>query len=130
MTDVNEMLNKMTDFLKSEAKTETIIGQQFQLGEFSCVPVMSIGLGFGGGGGEGKGNAKGAGEGEGVGAGAGAGMGMGPVGFLVTKGNDIQFIPARSSKGLNAVFEKLPDLMEKYMDKTKGGKVAETEKVK
>lgn len=130
MTDVNEMLSKMTEFLKSEAKTDTIIGQQFQLGEFSCVPVMSIGLGFGGGGGEGKGGTKGSGEGEGIGAGGGAGMGMGPVGFLVTKGSDIQFIPTRSSKGLNSVFEKLPDLMEKYLDKTKGGKVGEPEKAK
>jgi uncharacterized spore protein YtfJ len=53
MTDLNSLLSQMTDFLKSEAKTETIIGQQFQLGEFTCVPVISIGLGFGGGGGEG-----------------------------------------------------------------------------
>jgi uncharacterized spore protein YtfJ len=61
---------------------------------------MSIGLGFGGGGGEGKGSAKNSGEGEGTGAGGGAGMGLGPVGFLVTKGNDIQFISTKSSKGL------------------------------
>src|SRR6185295_17930608 len=119
MNNLNEMLGKITEFLKSEAKTETIIGQQFKLGEFTCVPVMSLGIGFGGGGGEGKGNAKNQGEGEGTGAGGGAGMGMGPVGFLVTKGNQIQFIPTRSSKGLSAVFEKVPDLIEKFMDKKK-----------
>lgn len=119
MNNLNEMLEKITEFLKSEAKTETIIGQQFQLGEFACVPVMSIGLGFGGGGGEGKGNAKGTAEGEGTGAGGGGGLGMGPVGFLVTKGSEIQFIPARSSKGLAAAFEKIPDLLEKFLDKDK-----------
>jgi uncharacterized spore protein YtfJ len=119
MNNLNDMLGKITEFLKSEAKTETIIGQQFKLGEFTCVPVMSIGMGFGGGGGEGKGNAKNAGEGEGTGAGGGAGMGMGPVGFLVTKGEDIQFIPTRSSKGLSAAFEKVPDLIEKFLDKTR-----------
>jgi uncharacterized spore protein YtfJ len=119
MNNLNEMLGKITEFLKSEAKTETIIGQQFKLGEYTCVPVMSIGMGFGGGGGEGKGNAKNAGEGEGTGAGGGAGMGMGPVGFLVTKGDDIQFIPTRSSKGLSAAFEKLPDLLEKFINKKK-----------
>lgn len=129
MTNFNDMLGKMTEFLKTEAKTETIIGAQFQLGEFTCVPVMSIGLGFGGGGGEGKGSAKNSGEGEGTGAGGGAGMGMGPVGFLVTKGNDIQFISAKSSKGLSSVFEKLPDLMEKYLDKTKESKKENAEKV-
>jgi uncharacterized spore protein YtfJ len=119
MNNFNEVLEKITDFLKSEAKTETIIGEQFTLGEFTCVPVMSIGLGFGGGGGEGKGKStvKNAGEGEGTGAGAGAGMGMGPVGFLVTRGSDIQFISARSARGLSAAFEKLPDLMEKFINK-------------
>ena len=115
--DVNEMLGKITDFLKTEAKTETIIGQQFQLGEYTCVPVMTVGLGFGGGAGEGKGQSKATGEGEGTGAGGGAGMGISPVGFLVTRDHDIQFIPTRTAKGLNAVFEKLPGVLEKYMEK-------------
>jgi uncharacterized spore protein YtfJ len=42
-------------------------------------------------------------------------MGIAPMGFLVTKGTDIQFIPTRSSRGLGAAFEKIPDLLEKYM---------------
>ena len=117
MNNLNEVLAKITEFLKSEVKTETIVGQQFKLGEFTCVPLMSVGLGFGGGGGEGKGKADSKGEGEGTGAGAGAGMGMGPVGFLVTKGDQIQFISTHSSKGLSAAFEKLPDLLEKYFEK-------------
>jgi uncharacterized spore protein YtfJ len=117
MNMLNEVLEKVTDFLKSEAKTETIIGQQFKLGEFTCVPVMSVGIGFGGGGGEGKQSAKG--EGEGSGTGGGAGIGMGPAGFLVTRGSEIQFIAARSSKGLSAAFEKMPDLLERFMEQTK-----------
>lgn len=123
MTNLNEMLEKMTEFLRSEAKTETIIGAQFKLGEYSCVPVMSIGMGFGGGGGEGKGKGgtknSAEGEGEGVGAGGGAGLGMGPVGFLVTKDGNIQFIPATNSKGLSAAFEKLPDVLDKFLSKEK-----------
>ena len=117
MENLNELVGKLTDFLKSEVKTETIIGQQFTLGVFTCVPVMAVGLGFGGGGGEGKGNAKDAGEGAGTGAGAGAGIGMGPVGFLVANDKDIQFIPTRSNKGLNTLFEKAPDLLEKFFAK-------------
>lgn len=119
MENLNDLLGKLTDFLKSEAKTETIIGEQFQLGAFTCVPVISIGIGFGGGIGEGKGSAKARGEGEGHGTGGAAGIGMGPVGFLVSKGDDIQFISARSSKGFNAIVEKVPDLLEKLMDKSK-----------
>jgi uncharacterized spore protein YtfJ len=117
MENFNDMLSKMTEFLKSEAKTETIIGQQFQLGEFTCVPVISVGMGFGGGGGEGKGSAENKGSGEGTGAGLGGGLGMGPIGFLVTKGSEIQFINAKKSSGLSAAFERLPDLLEKYMER-------------
>lgn len=48
-----ELLGKVTDFIKSEAKTETVVGEQFELGEFKCVPVIKVGMGFGSGGGEG-----------------------------------------------------------------------------
>ncbi len=116
--DVNEVIGKLTDFLKSEAKTETIIGQQFKLGEFICVPVIGVGFGLGIGGGEGTDPKKA----SGAGLGGGAGIGMGPLGFLVTKGLEIQFIPTRQSKGLSAVFEKLPDILEKYFDKNKNDK--------
>ncbi len=111
--NLSEFIGKLTDFLKSEAKTETVIGQQFQLGEFSCVPVIGIGFGIGAGGGQGT-DAK---QQMGNGAGGGAGMGMGPLGFLVTHKDQIQFIPTRQSKGIGMVFEKLPDLIDKYMDK-------------
>jgi uncharacterized spore protein YtfJ len=124
MNNLNDMLSKITEFLKSEAKTETIIGQQFKLGEFTCVPVMSLGLGFGGGGGEGKGNAKEKGEGEGTGAGGGAGMGMTAIGFLVTKENEIQFIPTKTNKGLSNVFEKIPDLLDKFISKKQEAEAA------
>lgn len=115
--NLNETIEKLTEFFKTEIKTETIMGQQFKLGEFTCVPVMSIGLGFAGGSGEGKMAAKDNSEGAGVGG--GAGIGMGPVGFLVTKGEEIQFIPTRSSKGLSAAFEKVPGFLEKLFDKSK-----------
>ena len=48
------------------------------------------------------------------------------IGFLVTRGDQISFIPTRTSKGLSAVFEKVPDLMEKMMDKKKTEKATAT----
>jgi len=48
-----ELLGQITDFIKSEAKTETVVGDQFDLGAFKCVPVIKVGMGFGSGGGEG-----------------------------------------------------------------------------
>ena len=121
-----ETVKQLTDFMKSEAKTETVVGQSFQLGEFTCVPVIKFGIGLGYGGGEGHGDAAGKGKGEGTGAGAGGGIGVEPIGFLTTRGDQISFIPTRSNKGLSAVFEKVPDFFEKMMDKKKEQKAAAT----
>jgi uncharacterized spore protein YtfJ len=119
MNPLQDTLGNITEFLKSEVHTETVIGKQFQLGEFLCVPVMSVGIGLGGGGGEGKVSAKSSDGADGTGAGIGAGMGLSPIGFLATRGAEIQFISTHASKGLGAAFEKLPEIMEKFLDKDK-----------
>ena len=116
-TNFDEVLVKVTEFLQTEAKTETVIGKEFKLGEFVCVPVIRVGLGFGYGGGEGGDPRSGHGEG----LGAGAGIGIQPIGFLVTRGQEISFIEAHHTKGLAAVFEKVPDLLEKYLMTQKEG---------
>jgi uncharacterized spore protein YtfJ len=105
------LLQKLTEFIQREAKTETVVGESFQLGEFTCVPVIRVGLGFGSGGGSGDAPKTGKGEG----GGAGAGLGIDPIGFLVTRGDQITFINAHQTRGLSAVFEKVPDLLEKFM---------------
>ncbi|MCK0147272.1 sporulation protein [Arenibacter sp. F26102] len=104
-----ELLGKITDFIKSEAKTETVVGEQFELGEFKCVPVIKVGMGFGSGGGEGS-QPK---TGKGQGGGAAAGVGIEPIGFLVSKGEEISFLASGKTHGLAAAFEKVPDLIEK-----------------
>lgn len=111
LTNFEEVLTKVTEFLKSEAKTETVIGKEFTLGEFTCVPVVRVGFGFGYGGGEGEDGQKS----HGGGIGTGAGIGIEPLGFLVSRGPEISFVPSRSSKGLAAAFEKMPDVLEKFL---------------
>lgn len=117
--NLDETVKQLTEFLKTEAKTETVVGQQFQLGEFNCIPVIKFGIGLGYGSGEGHGDMPGKGKGEGGGGGAGGGMGVQPMGFLVTRGDQISFISTHTSKGLGAAFEKVPDLLEKMLDKKK-----------
>lgn len=104
-----ELLGKITEFIKSEAKTDTVVGEQFELGEFKCVPVIKVGMGFGSGGGEGT-EIKGK---KGEGMGAGAGVRIEPIGFLVTRADEISFLAAGKTHGLAAAFEKVPDLIEK-----------------
>jgi uncharacterized spore protein YtfJ len=118
--NIEETVKQMTEFLKTEAKTETVIGQPFQLGEFTCVPVIKFGLGLGYGSGEGEAPpSNGKSKGEGFGGGAGGGIGIAPTGFLVTRGDQISFIAAHNNKGLGAAFEKVPGLIEKLMERKK-----------
>ena len=115
-----ELLKQLTDFIKTEAKTETVVGETFELGEFKCVPVIKVGIGFGSGGGEGFEKK----ELKGEGMGAGAGLGIEPIGFLVTKGDEISFLEAGKTHGLAAMFEKVPELIES-LAKTRMQKDAE-----
>ena len=110
--NLDEMLNKVLDHLKTSATTETVIGQQFKLGEFTCVPVIKVSMGFGSGGGEGTAEK----QGQGTGGASGGGMQVQPVGFLVTNGNEISLLDVGKSKGIAGIFDKVPDLMEKIME--------------
>lgn len=113
------LLQKLTEFIQKEVKTETVIGEAFQLGEFTCVPVVRVGMGFGSGGGEGD-SVK---TGKGHGGGAGAGIGIDPIGFLVTKGAEITFVSTHQNKGLSTVFQQVPELIMKFMEKKETAKV-------
>ena len=106
-----KLLTQVTDFMHKEAKTETIIGKPFTLGEFNCIPIVKIGMGFGTGGGGAESTSKDHGEGAGI----GAGMGIEPIGFLVSKGDQISFVSTKTNSGLNAAFEKVPLLIESFM---------------
>lgn len=118
-----ELLKQITEFIRNEAKTETVVGEQFKLGEFTCVPVIKIGMGFGSG--EGEGIEKKTKTKTGYGMGAGAGMGIEPLGFLVTKNEEISFIEAGKAHGLAAAFEKVPAMIEKiYENRSKESEIA------
>ena len=120
----DNLLNKVTGQVNELASTETILGEEFTIGEFTCRPVIKVGTGFGTGAGKGEKSRKG----HGTGAGAAGGIGIAPVGFLVVKGGEISFIPASNKKGLSAVFEKVPDLIEKIMEMKAKEKEREEEK--
>ncbi|MGZ5253904.1 MAG: GerW family sporulation protein [Flavitalea sp.] len=117
--NLEDTVQKLTEFIRSEAKTETVVGQRFQLGEFTCVPVIRFGVGMGYGGGEGTGPQNSKGNASGTGGGAGAGMGVEPIGFLATRGEQISFIPTSNKTGLSGIFEKLPDLFSKMAENKK-----------
>ena len=110
-----ELLGRITEFIKSEARTETVVGDPFHLGGYECVPIIKLAMGFGTGGGEGD-SPK---SGKGSGGGAGAGVTINPIGFLVSKDDNISFLGIKESKGLSAMFEKMPEIVEGFMKKDK-----------
>ena len=110
---VDELLDKVSGHVKSIANTDTILGDEFTLGEYTCRPVIKVGTGFGSGTGTGEDPKK---KAAGAGTGAAAGIGVTPVGFLVAKGDEISFIPSNRTAGLGNLLEKVPDLVEKVMD--------------
>ena len=111
----DELLENISSFLKEEAKTETVIGEPFHLGNYDCIPVIRVGMGYGTGSGTGEDEQ----HRQGKGMGAGAGMGIEPIGFLVSKGDDISFVSTKSHGGLSATFEKVPELLAKYLETQK-----------
>ncbi len=119
-----EILKQIADFIRTEAKTETVVGTPFMLGEFQCVPIIKIGMGLGAGGGFADSPKTGKGEG----GGGGAGVGIEPLGFLVNKGDSMQFISTQHSKGLAAAMEKVPDILAKYFESQAAAKVPEVQK--
>lgn len=110
---VDALLDNISSHVRELTKTETIIGEEFKMGEFTCKPVIRVGVGFGSAGGEGNHPKH---KGSGTGQGAAAGVGISPVGFIISKGDEIHFLQAEKSKGIGAVLEKVPDLIEKIKE--------------
>jgi uncharacterized spore protein YtfJ len=121
-TTAAEIIGKLMEELRTVAKTETILGQEIKVGEFSLIPVSRISLGFGAGGGKGS-EPKKAGEG----GGGGGGVVVTPIAFIVIKGGEISFHALKSGGTLSALFEKLPDVAEKIMAKAQEAEVKKGE---
>jgi uncharacterized spore protein YtfJ len=110
---IDELLDKVAGHVKDLAKTETILGEEFKIGGFTCRPVIKVGTGFGSGSGTGDDPKK---KMKGSGGGAGAGIGIVPLGFLTAKGDEISFIAVDKKTALSTLFEKVPDLVEKMAE--------------
>ena len=123
---IDELLDKVSEHVKSLASTDTVLGEEFTIGEYTCRPVIKVGTGFGSGAGSGTDVKT---KNSGTGGGAGAGIGVIPLGFLVAKGDQISFVPVDKKTALSSLVEKIPDLVEKVAD-MKGKEKEEAEEKK
>lgn len=108
MINLEEMLGKVTNFIHDEANTTSVVGKEIKIGEYTCVPVIKVGIGFGSGGGQKAESTNG--------GGAGGAIGMEPIGFLVAGNGEVKFIPTSGNSGLAGAINKIPDVVEKFMD--------------
>jgi len=110
------LIEGLLDKAKDIAKSETIVGDPITFNDVLVVPVVQISIGFGAGGGDAESNSKNSG-----GAGGG-GIKIEPSCFLVHDGTTVRLLPAKATKakGMDALIEKLPDLLTYAMDSLRG----------
>ncbi len=123
MSIAEDLMKTLLEQLKAIANTETIIGDAFQAGSVSIIPVSRVSMGIGvGGGGQSQ-------QGEGVGG--GGGVKVEPIAFLVVKEHNVSLLNVGRGKGLDVLYEKVPELIDKVVEKVSqrdGKKEAEERK--
>lgn len=115
-----EIISKLMEELRTIARTENIMGERVQVGEFTIIPVSRISLGLGAGAGQGSENKK-----AGEGGGGGGGVMVTPIAFIVVKGEEIFFHGLKRGGTLETFFENLPEMAEKIMAKKEEAEVKE-----
>jgi uncharacterized spore protein YtfJ len=105
----SEVLNTLFDKLEKFISTETVIGEPFQVGSITMVPIITVTFGVGGGEGAGKDN-KGN---DGKGGGGGVGCKIAPNAILVVKNEELSVIPLTNRGSLEKIVEMVPEIMAK-----------------
>jgi uncharacterized spore protein YtfJ len=106
-----ELIGKLMEELRTVAKTETILGEKLEVGEYTLIPVSRISLGIGAGAGKGNEPKK-----EGEGGGGGGGVVVTPIAFIAVKGGELSFHVIKKGGTLDSIFENLPELAEKILE--------------
>lgn len=110
-TMAENIAKEITDTFKSLAKTETVIGKEFKVGNILVIPVIKVSLGFGVGGGGGE-EVK-TEDKAGAGGGGGGGMAVEPIAFLVVSGNEVHLMNVGRKSNIEAIFDSMPELVSK-----------------
>ncbi len=121
MSMLQESIEAILEKTRHIARSETLIGEPIKFNDLLVVPVVKVSIGFGVGAGEGTEDKEGRKIG-GTGGGAAGGIKVEPSCFLVHDGTTVRILHASASKakGMDALIEKLPDLMTYAMDSLRG----------
>jgi uncharacterized spore protein YtfJ len=97
----------VSDTFGNIAKTQTVIGERFTVGNLVIIPLIKVTMGFGAGSG---GECKSGKSAPSCSAGGG-GISVQPAGFLVVNGNDVQILNVGQRSSLEYIFDSMPDLV-------------------
>ena len=118
---IEGMLGVSMEKIREMVDVDTVIGKPIitQDGFTTVIPVSRVSFGFGSGGSDVPSKS----EKELFGGGAGAGVTIRPVAFLVIKAGDVKLLQMdENSKGLDKIFESVPDAVSKVIDLFKKNK--------
>ncbi|MFQ5780851.1 MAG: GerW family sporulation protein [Nitrospiria bacterium] len=108
MDTAEDLVKSILEQLRVIASTETIIGDPFQAGDTSIIPVSRVSMGIGvGGGGQPQ---------LGEGSAGGGGVKVEPIAFLVVKDQGVSLLNIGRGKGIDAIYEKVPELVDKIVE--------------
>jgi len=122
---VEELIQTTLECLKGVATTKSIIGEPVTVADQTIIPICKLCLGFGAGGGTGEAKEK---VGTGLGGGGGGGVRLEPVAFLIIRKDQVSILTTKEPRRFNAVFEAIPDLIEKLKSAKEKGKKGKEEK--
>jgi len=117
MSNGSEVFNTLFEKLEKFIRTETVVGEPFQVGNITMVPIITVSFGVGGGEGSGKDN-KGN---DGSGGGGGVGCKIAPNAMLVIKNDELSVVPLTSRGSLERIVEMVPDILTKVDSFKPGG---------
>lgn len=109
MSDGGGVFNNLFERLEHFLKTETVVGEPFQVGSITMVPIISVSFGLAGGEGSGKDN-KGN---DGSGGGGGVGCKISPNAVLVVRDDTVSVITLTNRGSLEKIVEMAPDIIAK-----------------
>lgn len=122
MASGREVFDTLFEKLEKFIRTETVVGEPFQVGSITMIPIITVTFGVGGGEGSGKDN-KGN---DGSGGGGGAGCKISPNAIVVVKNDELSVIPLTSRGSLEKIVEMVPEILSKVEGfKTETDSVAE-----
>lgn len=117
MEVVENLIKTTLGEIEKVLSTRTVVGEPITIQDVTLIPLISVGFGFGAGGGEGRGEAKQKGEGSGGGAGGGAWVRPKAVIIIDKEGVRIEPIMGSISYAIEKVGERIPQMVEKCIEK-------------